>query len=80
MRKLGSRRKEEKKQKRKQLIVGVVLASILFVSIFGYSFGRGGNAKKIRLYTMDMNLLNKMVFGLLKLEILNFHLDTTQMR
>ncbi|MCK4647633.1 hypothetical protein KAT24_01745 [Candidatus Pacearchaeota archaeon] len=46
MRKLGSRRKEEKKQKRKQLIVGVVLASILFVSIFGYSFGRGGNAKK----------------------------------
>ncbi len=45
MRKLGSKRKEEKKQKRKQLIVGIVLASILFVSIFGYSFGRGGNSE-----------------------------------
>ncbi len=45
MRKLGSKRKEAKKQKRKQLIVGIVLASILFVSIFGYSFGRGGGSE-----------------------------------
>ena len=45
MRKLGSRRKEEKKQKRKQLIVGLVLTSILFVSIFGYALGRGRNSE-----------------------------------
>ncbi len=45
MRKLGSKRKEAKKHKRNQLLVGIVLASILFVSIFGYSFGRGDNSE-----------------------------------
>ena len=44
MRRLGSKRKETKKQKRKQLIVGIILASILFASIFGYGFrGRDGS-------------------------------------
>ena len=39
MRHIGSKRKEEKKNKRNQLIVGIVLTSILLVSVFGYGFG-----------------------------------------
>ncbi len=50
MRHIGSKRKQEKKQKRNQLILGVALALILFASIFGYGFGGGGAEKNIVTY------------------------------
>lgn len=43
MRKIGSKRKEAKRQKRNQLVVGIVLTLVLFGSIFGYAFRRGGS-------------------------------------
>ena len=45
MRRIISKRKEKKKKKWKQLVVGIVLTSILFLSIFGYSYGRGGGTE-----------------------------------
>ena len=48
MRKITSKKKEEKKQKRNQLIGGLVLISILFVSLVGYGFGgRSVNQEEI---------------------------------
>ncbi len=46
MRHIGSKRKQEKKKKRNQLILGVTLALILFASIFGYGFGGKGGTEE----------------------------------
>ncbi len=40
-----SKRKAEKKQKRNQLVVGIVMILLLSMGIFGYAFG-GGDSKK----------------------------------
>jgi hypothetical protein len=45
MRKITSRKKQEKKQKRNQLIGGIVLMSILFLSLIGYGLGGKGIKK-----------------------------------
>jgi hypothetical protein len=50
MRHLGSKRKQEKKKKRNQLILGIAMALILFASIFGYAFGGGGTEKNTITY------------------------------
>jgi hypothetical protein len=41
MRKIISKEEEGKRSKIRQLVVGTILVLILFLSIFGYSFGRG---------------------------------------
>ncbi len=38
MKKITSKKEQEKKQKRNQLIIGVVLVAIMFFSVFGYGF------------------------------------------
>jgi hypothetical protein len=46
MKKLASKRKEEKKRRRNQLIVGLFMASILLISVFGYAFGGGKGSEE----------------------------------
>lgn len=48
MRKISSKDSEEKRQKRNQLIIGVILIFVMFGSVFGVivgSFGKGGSTK-----------------------------------
>ncbi len=49
MRRIISKRKQEKKQKRNQLIVGVVMILLLSMGIFGYAFG-GRDSKKTKIF------------------------------
>jgi len=46
MRRIGSKRKERKKQKRNQLVIGGILVLVLFASIFAYAFGGGKGAEE----------------------------------
>ena len=52
MRRIGSKRKERKKQKRNQLVIGGILVLVLFASIFAYAFGGGKGSEE-----------NKVIYG-----------------
>jgi len=71
MRRIGSKRKEEKKQKRNQLFVGVVLALILFLSIFGYSFG-GKDAESNKIIYNGYEFVEKDGFWFTEIDGLEF--------
>lgn len=47
MRKINSKKDNDKKQKRNQIILGVLLMFIMFASVLGYSFQGGESKKKI---------------------------------
>jgi hypothetical protein len=71
MRHIGSKRKQEKKQKRNQLILGLALALILFASIFGYGF-RGGSIKKEIVTYNEYEFVEKNGFWFVEIEGFEF--------
>ena len=72
MRRIGSKRKEEKKQKRNQLFVGVVLALILFLSIFGYSFRGGEDAGSNKIIYNGYEFVERSGFWFTEIDGLEF--------
>ena len=46
MRRIGSKIKEKKKQRRNQLVIGELLVLVLFASVFAYAFGGGKSVEE----------------------------------
>ena len=63
MRKLTSKTEREKKQKRNQIIVGVVLIAVMFFSVVGYGFMDNGDvSKKVNYKGFDFISQNSLWF------------------
>ena len=72
MRKIVSKHKSNRKNKRNQLISGLILIFIMFFGIFGYSLGRGSGEKVEKIEYNGFEFIKQNNFWLLNIESFNF--------
>ena len=67
MRRIISKEAEEKKKKRNQLIVGLILIAVMVFSVLGYSlsgFGNSNSSGRTITIITDLNSRKHQIFGM----------------